>query len=129
MDPTTRALEPGCKVVDRSPTRNSEALAGDPIGGKENDEEIDQTRTTNYHAVPTLAQGIVGMALEHQPVRWLAPIVGKERRSNKWRGGELETRVSGTGYLASMIRYDENTHKKKIFFENKPPCRQESTQH
>ena len=29
-----------------------------------NDEESDQARTMNCHAAPTLAQGIVGMALE-----------------------------------------------------------------
>ena len=49
--------------------RFSKALAGDPIGGKETNEEIDQARTANYHAVPTLAQEILGIALKtrHQP--------------------------------------------------------------
>ena len=55
-----------------------------------NDEEIDQARTMNCHAVPTLAKGIVGMALE--VVTTPASAVdstncGKERYSNKLMEG------------------------------------------
>ena len=69
MDTTTRAFVPRSRAVERSPMRFSKALAGDPIGGKETNEEIDQARTANYHAVPTLAQEILGIALKtrHQP--------------------------------------------------------------
>ena len=79
-----------------------------------NDEEIDQARTMNCHAVPTLAKGIVGMALE--VVTTPASAVdstncGEGEIQQQVDGGELKMRMSRTEYLSSMIRYDDDTLK------------------
>ena len=73
-----------------------------------NDKENDQTRTMNCHAEPTLSHGMVGMALEvaATPASAVAGTnCGEEDAQQPVDGRELETRVSITGYLASMIRY------------------------
>ena len=66
----------------------------------------------NCHAVPTLSHGMVGMALEvaATPASAVAGTnCGEEDAQQPVDGRELETRVSITGYLASMIRYDNGT--------------------
>ena len=66
----------------------------------------------NYHAVPALAQGIVGMALEVATTPASAMDSTNCRAGETQQqadGGELEMRVSRTGYLASMIRHDDDT--------------------
>ena len=94
MNPTTRAFVPRNRAVEESTTHNREALAEDPIRGKENDEEVARAQTTNHRAVATVAREILGMALEAAmtPASVMEnPNSNVEETQQPADGGELET--------------------------------------